>query len=35
MLLLILIATVVILDVLAYFLGFDSRDGFSRRPSLR
>jgi hypothetical protein len=35
MLLLILVAAFVILDVVAYFLGVDTRDGFSRRPSLR
>jgi hypothetical protein len=33
--LLILVAALVILDILAYYLGADSREGFSQTPSLR
>jgi hypothetical protein len=33
--LLILVAAVVVLDILAHYFGVDSRDGFTRRPSLR
>jgi hypothetical protein len=33
--LLILVAALVVLDILAHFFGVDSRDGFTRPPSLR
>lgn len=35
MLLLILVVALVILDILAYYVGIDSRDGFNRTPSVR
>jgi hypothetical protein len=35
MLLLILVVALVILDILAYYVGIDSRDGFNRTPTVR